>query len=34
MGGKGENDMKYKEWLSTWLENYVKVTVKSRTYER
>lgn len=26
--------MKYKEWLTIWLENYVKPTVKHRTYMR
>ncbi len=26
--------MLYKEWLATWLENYVKPTSKSRTYAR
>ncbi len=26
--------MLYKEWLATWLENYVKPTSKSRTYTR
>lgn len=26
--------MKYKDWLMEWLENYVKHTVKERTYER
>lgn len=26
--------MTYKEWLSIWLENYVKPTAKMRTYER
>lgn len=26
--------MKYKDWLNEWLENYVKPTSKSRTYER
>lgn len=26
--------MKYKDWLFEWLENYVKPTSKSRTYER
>ncbi len=26
--------MKYKNWLFEWLENYVKISNKSRTYER
>ena len=26
--------MEYKDWLSVWLENYVKPTTKKRTYER
>lgn len=26
--------MKYIEWLNIWLENYVKPSVKVRTYER
>ena len=26
--------MLYKEWLSEWLENYVKTSVKARTYEK
>ncbi len=26
--------MKYKDWIETWLENYVKPSVKCRTYER
>ena len=26
--------MKYIEWLNVWLENYVKPSVKVRTYER
>ena len=26
--------MKYKEWLNEWLKNYVKPTLKTRTYER
>ncbi len=26
--------MKYKEWLSDWLENYVRSSVKSRTFNR
>lgn len=26
--------MKYKEWLLTWLENYIKPSAKARTYEK
>lgn len=26
--------MKYKDWLNEWLENYVKLTSKARTFER
>ena len=26
--------MKYIEWLKIWLENYIKPSVKVRTYER
>ena len=26
--------MKYAEWLDIWLENYIKPSVKVRTYER
>ena len=26
--------MKYTEWLQFWLENYVRASVKTRTYER
>ena len=26
--------MKYKDWINDWLENYVKPSVKTRTYER
>ena len=26
--------MLYKEWLSEWLENYVKTSVKERTYAK
>ena len=26
--------MKYKDWLFNWLENYIKLTSKQRTYER
>lgn len=26
--------MKYEEWLGIWLENYIKPSVKVRTYER
>lgn len=26
--------MKYKKWLDVWLENYVKQSVKRRTYLR
>lgn len=29
-----EVDMIYKIWLKEWLENYVKVSVKKRTYDR
>jgi integrase len=29
-----EENMIYKEWLFEWLENYVKPTVKQRTYDR
>lgn len=29
-----EVDMIYKIWLKEWLENYVKVLVKKRTYDR
>ena len=25
--------MKYKDWLEEWLENYIKPSVKTRTYE-
>lgn len=26
--------MKYREWLNEWLENYIRPSVKNRTYER
>ena len=26
--------MKYKDWLIQWLENYIRPSVKVRTYER
>lgn len=26
--------MEYKEWIAVWLENYVKISVKPRTYEK
>lgn len=26
--------MKYIDWLFQWLENYVRLSVKTRTYER
>lgn len=26
--------MKYNDWLTDWLENYVKIASKQRTYER
>ena len=31
---KGDDFMKYREWLDEWLENYIKPSSKERTYER
>ena len=30
----GGESMKYIDWLFQWLENYVRLSVKTRTYER
>ena len=28
-----QQNMKYKDWLGQWLNNYIKPTVKQRTFE-
>ena len=28
-----QQNMKYKDWLEQWLNNYIKPTVKQRTFE-
>ena len=32
--GNKEDSMKYSEWLNFWLENYIKPSVKQKTYLR
>ena len=29
-----QTDVRYADWLMQWLENYVRPSVKARTYER